>query len=61
MEKNTKVFAFKLAQKAKSDGEKRQWKAREGVATAGCSLVELFPGFREPKCNTHIPDGGPWC
>lgn len=42
MEKKT--FAFKLAEKgAKSP---RKWKARDGVALAGCSEVE-FMNYRE--------------
>lgn len=33
----TKLFAFKLAQKNQDVKPDAKWKARDGVATAGCS------------------------
>ncbi|UMR28788.1 MULTISPECIES: hypothetical protein [unclassified Massilia] len=42
MKTQTKVFAFKLAEKKAQAKPQAQWKARDGVATAGCS----FPSER---------------
>lgn len=36
-QKDSKVFAFKLAAKAQPEKSTKQWAARDGVATAGCS------------------------
>jgi hypothetical protein len=33
----SKLFAFKLAEKKAKEVKPAQWKARDGVATAGCS------------------------
>ena len=40
-----KAFAFKVAQKVerKTETKNEQWKAREGVAVAGCSGAHTFP------------------
>ena len=59
MKKETKVFAFKLAQATEKKDAK--WKARDGVAVAGCSLAELYPGFYDYRCRTYNGDFGPWC
>ena len=62
--KTAKSFTFKVAQKNESD---KQVKVREGVAVAGCSLVEVFPGFKEPKYRSstqtwpYTSDDGYWC
>lgn len=61
MEKTTSVFAFKIAQKSQEEAKSEKWKARDGVAIAGCSFYEIFPGFSDLKCNTHVADGGAWC
>jgi len=37
MKTETKLFAFKLAEKKQEVTADTKWKAREGVATAGCS------------------------
>ncbi|WP_199538740.1 MULTISPECIES: hypothetical protein [unclassified Duganella] len=51
-----KLFAFKLAEKkAVAVKAAPQWKAREGVALAGCS----GPDARGPRNN--IADTGIWC
>lgn len=39
-EKQTKLFAFKLAEKAQEAKPATQWQAREGVSVAGCTLAE---------------------
>ena len=60
MEKTTKVFAFKLAEKAKAPaGEQKKWRAREGVSVAGCS--DQIPGMGLYRCRTHGSDSGAWC
>jgi len=33
----TKLFAFKLSEKAQTTKAEKQWKSRDGVATAGCT------------------------
>ncbi|MEA3011144.1 MAG: hypothetical protein QOJ91_2836 [Sphingomonadales bacterium] len=50
MEKKT--FAFKLANKNSGDAQK--WKAREGIALAGCTE------FRFPD-NLRYSDNGVYC
>jgi hypothetical protein len=54
MEKKT--FAFKLA----AEGSKgaRKWQARDGVALAGCSLVDPRGQYRD---SFHIGDDGIYC
>ena len=58
--KTVKSFTFKVAQNNESTA--KQMKVREGVATAGCSLVAT-PWGAEPKCNGYHPgtDSGAWC
>ncbi|WP_175022914.1 hypothetical protein [Rugamonas rivuli] len=51
----TKLFAFKLAEKKAVVKADPQWKAREGVALAGCS----GPDARASK-NGRL-DAGIWC
>ncbi|WP_341503683.1 hypothetical protein [Gallaecimonas sp. GXIMD4217] len=36
-QKNTKLFAFKLAEKKQEVKSGEKWQARDNVATAGCS------------------------
>ena len=53
-----KSFTFKVAEKA---DKKAQWKAREGVAIAGCTLTKM-PWGREPTTNFATGKDGPvWC
>lgn len=56
--KKVKSFTFKVAKK--SEAKKGQWKAREGVAVAGCTMVPT-PWGREPKTSFTGGDGGIWC
>lgn len=53
-------FIFKLAEK--EGGRKKQWKAREGVAVAGCTMTQFWWG-REPTWDFEDPggDGGVFC
>lgn len=55
-----KSFTFKVATQKKASS---QWKAREGVAVAGCTMVLMPWGDREPKTNfTGASGDGPvWC
>lgn len=54
--KNNKTFAFKLAQKNQvaNQDKKKQWKAREGVAIAGCTRNKLLG-------DVTYSDGGIYC
>ncbi|NVE00280.1 hypothetical protein [Massilia sp. BJB1822] len=56
MKPQTKVFAFKLAEKKAQAKPQAQWKARDGVATAGCS----FPVERASS-RAGSPDFGISC
>ncbi|UMR28789.1 hypothetical protein MJ904_16840 [Massilia sp. MB5] len=51
-----KLFAFKLAEKKAQAKPQAQWKARDGVATAGCS----FPVERASS-RAGSPDFGIIC
>jgi hypothetical protein len=56
MEDQPKLFAFRLAAKERRDGQAKpeKWKARDGVALAGCTDPLNTGDFRER-------DGGMWC
>jgi hypothetical protein len=54
MEKKT--FAFKLADKGAKGA--RKWKARDGVALAGCSEVGTFGNYRDSR---RFADDGVYC
>jgi len=56
MKTETKLFAFKLAEKKQDVKAEEKWKAREGVATAGCS----GPWARSRKWGSRTDDGI-WC
>lgn len=61
MKKNEiKSFTFKVAKK--KEAEKGKFKAREGVAVAGCTMTET-PWGREPTTSWFGTggDGGMWC
>lgn len=56
-----KLFAFQLAEKRAQAKPAQQWKVRDGVAVAGCSVLdEEFAPLREttPRLGT---DGGDYC
>lgn len=48
MNNEKKLFAFKLAEKnvTNSGQDNGKWKARDGVAIAGCTISDISPGFR---------------
>jgi hypothetical protein len=52
----TKLFAFKLAKKTQETKPAVQWKAREGVATAGCTGVDT-----RYTSKTGSKDWGVYC
>ncbi len=54
---NTKLFAFKLAEKSQVATKKAQWKARNNVATAGCT--GMFT--RADNWQTGEADAGIYC
>lgn len=59
-QKQSKSFTFKLAKQAETS---KKWKAREGVAVAGCTMTQ-FPWGREPTTNPFngwSGDGGLFC
>lgn len=58
MEK-VKSFTFKVAKTA--DSNSKQLKAQNGVALAGCSLKELFPGAYDYACAQPAHGDGAWC
>jgi hypothetical protein len=51
-----RTFAFTLSGECRSDGK---WKAREGVALAGCAELRPFSGIYRYAIFTV--DAGPWC
>ncbi|WP_174999353.1 hypothetical protein [Rugamonas aquatica] len=51
----TKLFAFKLAEKKAVAKADPQWKAREGVALAGCTGPDARAGRNGGR------DNGIWC
>jgi hypothetical protein len=52
----TKLFAFKLANKTQEVKPATQWKTRDGVATAGCSGPDARGDHR-----WYGRDQGIWC
>jgi hypothetical protein len=55
-----KSFTFKVAEKSQQSD--KQFKAREGVAVAGCTMTTT-PWGREPTTSWfgQSGDGGMWC
>lgn len=58
MNNNKKIFAFKLAEK-KDRAATTKWRAREGVALAGCTDVTGDGDFRDSLPRGH--DNGVFC
>ncbi len=44
----TKLFAFKLAEKKETQTPATQWKVRDGVSVAGCTKAEGDHDYRMP-------------
>lgn len=62
MNKDKKVFAFKLAEKKEKETEKApaaKWKAREGVSVAGCTDPTNDGLYRYG--TRYGKDDGIWC
>jgi hypothetical protein len=60
--KPSKSFSFNIAKSEEAKNTPK--KARDGVAAAGCSLVKMPWGGREPKMHnwfTGARDGGYFC
>lgn len=57
----TKLFAFKLAQKKdeKKPALPAPWKVRDGVAVAGCTAVDSEEQYRYSRVGSS--DGGEFC
>ncbi len=55
MQKEQKLFAFKLADKDQKSEKNTKWKAREGVAIAGCTQWGHIPD------NVRYSDNGYYC
>ena len=62
MESKQKLFAFKLAakQQKKDQANESKWKARDGVAIAGCTGSLPNP-FILRYITSHGGDDGPHC
>jgi len=62
METKQKLFAFKLAAKedAKKEQVAAQWKARDGVAVAGCTDYKWEGNLRYASAQ-HVADRGIYC
>lgn len=57
-----KLFAFKLAEKRDAQTQpSQQWKVREGVATAGCSWVDVDAGLLRASDRYVGNDAGVYC
>jgi hypothetical protein len=59
--KETKLFAFKLAEKKEQEKPARPapWKVRDGVAVAGCTAVDSEEQYRYSRIGSS--DGGEFC
>ncbi|MEW6024674.1 MAG: hypothetical protein AB1807_21330 [Pseudomonadota bacterium] len=56
-----KLFAFQLAEKRAQAKPAQQWKVRDGVAVAGCTVLdEEFSPYRESNRNVGS-DSGDYC
>ena len=65
-QKQSKLFAFKLAEKKVSEAKPAtQWQVREGVAIAGCTVVDKFGNYAESyfqwPTGVYIADKGYYC
>lgn len=58
LNKESKIFAFKLAEKAEQSKTSTKWQARDGVATAGCTGPEARATDR---FRWGGRDNGIWC
>jgi hypothetical protein len=56
MQADKKIFAFRLAAKTAAETKDRKWKAREGVAIAGCSEVQ-WQNYRAARPGSTTDNG----
>lgn len=56
----SKTFAFRLQTKNEKQNKPKQWKAKEGVAAAGCTDPSGHYDFRYNSSRYGI-DGGVYC
>lgn len=62
MKKETKLFAFKLAKKSVPKKSDMAWKAREGVALAGCTISGgTWPDLILQNSEFGGQDNGSYC
>lgn len=61
-QKESKLFAFKLAEQREQKAQPaQQWKVRDGVSVAGCTLVDPdWGGYRNTDPFGDY-DGGVYC
>ena len=57
---HSKLFAFKLAEKKMPAPASSPWKARDGVAVAGCSAVGVHDQYRDSS-KLKPNDSGQYC
>jgi len=61
-QKQTKLFAFKLADQREQQAQPaQQWKARDGVATAACTYVDVENLMLRASDRYVGSDGGIYC
>ncbi|MDO8033223.1 hypothetical protein O3297_07340 [Janthinobacterium sp. SUN128] len=62
MQNQTKLFAFKLAEKQvqKQEAPGTAWKVRDGVAVAGCTAVGTHDQYRDSS-RLKPNDSGQYC
>ena len=61
-QKQSKLFAFKLAEKqVKEVVPPAQWKTREGVSAAGCSGPDFYENYRMTAVYRPNGDNGIYC
>lgn len=60
MQNQTKLFAFKLAEKEVRKEVKQPWQVRDGVAVAGCTAVGVNDQYRDSS-RLKPNDSGVYC
>lgn len=60
-QKESKLFAFKLAEKQAPTNPVAEWKVRDGVAVAGCTDPSHTSDWRDTHPYTNRADQGIYC
>lgn len=61
-QKQTRLFAFKLAEKRKETMQQaQQWKVRDGVSVAGCTVLDEEGTPLRESSRAVGSDGGNYC